>query len=311
MRDIFIKELENQARKDSNIILVTGDLGFGVLNNYRRDFPTQFINAGLAEAHMTGMAAGMAKEGKKVFTYSIGNFVSLRALEQLRIDVAYHNVNVTAVCIGGGLSYGQLGMTHHATEDLSTMRAMPNMRVFSPCDDWETTEITKAIPRLKGPNYLRLDKSSAGNTRRKGESFKLGKMRILREGKDITLLATGGILEEVLKAAKSLEQEKINCRVLSVHSLRPFDERSVLSAARETGGLVTVEENVVEGGLGGAVAEACLENGVAPKKFYRIGMRKGFSAIVGTQEYLRKVYEMDAPAIAKKVKQLLNKKHVR
>ena len=304
MRDVFIKELVRQAAKNPNIVLITGDLGFGVLDEYRSRFPRQFINAGLTEPHMASMAAGMAKEGKKVFTYSIGNFVSLRALEQIRIDIAYHNANVTAVCIGGGLSYGQLGMTHHATEDLSIMRALPNMTVAVPGDDFEVESITRWICAHDGPAYLRLDKTSMENTNEK-EAFNFSKFRKLRADRDITLVASGGILKEALTAADELESNGIGARVLSAHSLRPFDAQSILKAVKETGGIVTIEENVIEGGLGGAVAEVCLEAGVIPKKFYRIGLRNGFSSVVGTQEYLRSCYGLDAKAIVEKVKELV------
>lgn len=308
MRDIFIAQLVKEAQKRSSIMLVTGDLGFGVLNDYRKKVPKQFINAGLSEQNMTGMAAGLAKEGKNVFTYSIGNFSTLRVLEQLRIDVAYHDLNVTAVSIGGGFSYGQLGMTHHATEDLATMRAMPNMIVLSPCDDWEMAEVSKVLAKGIGPSYLRVDKSTAGNTRKKGEKFKFGKIRTIKNGKDITLVATGGILVEALKAAEKLKERGIQARVLSVHSLKPFDKSAIIKAARETGGLITIEEHVIQGGLGGAVAEVLVDALVKPKAFKRLGLDNEFPVVVGDQEYLRKNYGMDAEAIKKTAEKVLYSK---
>ena len=195
-------------------------------------------------------------------------------------------------------------MTNHATEDLSIMRALPNMTVAVPGDDFEVESITRWICAHDGPAYLRLDKTSMENTNEK-EAFNFSKFRKLRADRDITLVASGGILKEALTAADELESNGIGARVLSAHSLRPFDAQSILKAVKETGGIVTIEENVIEGGLGGAVAEVCLEAGVIPKKFYRIGLRNGFSSVVGTQEYLRSCYGLDAKAIVEKVKELV------
>ena len=155
MRDCFIEELSRMAETDPRIMLITGDLGFCVLDKYRERFPNQFINAGVAEQNMAGLACGLALEGYVVFTYSIANFVFMRCLEQLRNDAAYHDCNVNVVCIGGGFSYGALGISHHATEDLSIMRSLPGVEVVSPCDLWETKEATKAIAARKGVAYLR------------------------------------------------------------------------------------------------------------------------------------------------------------
>lgn len=297
MRDTFIKALEELAARDPRIFLITGDLGFGVLTGFAERHPHQFLNAGVAEQNMTGLATGLALEGRIVFTYSIANFPILRPLEQIRNDAAYHEANVNVVAIGGGFSYGQLGMSHHATEDLAIMRALPGVTVLAPGDDWEAQQGVEALARTPGTTYLRLDKSSAGWTNRLGESFVLGKSRRLREGTDLTIVATGGILGIALQAADRLAGEGVTCRVLSMHTVKPLDTGALREAAQETGGILTVEEHVIDGGLGGAVAEALLDAGVAPRRFHRIGLRAGFSAIVGTQDHLRTVYGMDLPAI--------------
>jgi len=297
MRDHFIARLTDLAAADPRIVLITGDLGFGVLTEFAQRFPKQFINAGVAEQNMTGIATGMALEGRIVFTYSIANFVFMRCLEQIRNDAAYHDANVNVVSIGGGFSYGALGISHHATEDLSIMRCLPGLTVASPGDDWEASEATEAIANTPGTCYLRLDKSSAGHTQRPGETFQLGQARVLREGHDLTLVGTGGILECVLAAAEELARQGIRCRVLSVHTIQPLDVESLSRAARETGGLITIEEHTVYGGLGGAVAEALLEHGTAPRVFQRMGLRGEFSSVVGSQQYLRQKYELDADAI--------------
>lgn len=308
MRDHFIKRLLERALADQRIILVTGDLGFGVFDEYRRTLPMQFLNAGVCEQNMAGLATGMALEGKVVFIYSIANFPTLRCLEQIRNDVCYHGANVKIVSVGGGFSYGALGVSHHATEDLAILRTIPEIKVLAPGDDWETVAATDALVDTPGPFYLRLDKSSAGYTGRPGETFQLGRARVLRQGTDITLVASGGILEEALRAADSLARDGIECRVLSMHTIKPLDGDSLEKAALETGGILTIEEHTVYGGLGSAVAETMLERGVVPKWFYRVGLRDGFSSTIGDQQYLRNVYAMDCDAIKYKCKEILGPK---
>lgn len=305
MRDAFIARLEALAAEDPRILLVTGDLGFAVFDRFRERFPHQFLNAGVAEQNMTGVATGLALEGRTVFTYSIGNFPTLRCLEQIRNDAAYHDANVKVVSIGGGFSYGALGMSHHATEDLAVFRAMPNVTAVAPGCLWEVEGAVDALVATPGTAYLRLDKSSAGRTGRHGERFQLGHGRMLRDGSAMTIIASGGILGVAIEAAEVLAADGIHCRVVSLHTLSPFDDALILAAARETGGIVTLEEHVVEGGLSGAVAEACLEGGVMPARFRRLGLRGGFASRVGSQDYLRTAYGMDVPATVRAVRELL------
>jgi transketolase len=310
MRDRFIERLSVLAEADPRIMLITGDLGFGVLNDYRQRFPKQFINAGVAEQNMTSLATGLALEGHIVFTYSIANFVFMRCLEQIRNDAAYHDCNVNVVSIGGGFSYGALGISHHATEDLAVMRAIPNVTVVSPCDAWEASEATAELARRPGVSYLRLDKSVAEPTHGPDERFVIGRARTVREGSDVTLVATGGILQEALDAASELARMGIQSRILSLHTIKPLDVEAIVLAAKETGGIVTIEEHTVDGGLAGAVAESLLEEDAAPRFFRRIGLRDGFSSTVGSQAYLRERYSMDAGAITNIVQQALQKLRV-
>lgn len=311
MRDSFIARLSALAERDPRIMLLTGDLGFGVFNDYRSRFPRQFLNVGVAEQNMIGLATGLALEGHVVFTYSIANFSFMRCLEQLRNDAAYHDCNVNAVCIGGGFSYGALGISHHATEDLSIMRSLPSISVVSPGDNWEASEATESLAQHPGVSYLRLDKTITETTQLPGEEFCLGKIRQIRDGKHITLAATGGILAEALEAARLLEQAGIAARVLSVHTIKPLDSNTLAKAAQETGGIVTIEEHTVDGGLGSAVAENLLEMGVTPRCFARVGLRAGFSSRVGSQEYLRAHYGLNATSIAQRTIELLHKQAVR
>jgi transketolase len=208
---------------------------------------------------------------------------------------------VKIVCVGGGMSYGPVGMSHHATEDLAILRSLPGMQVFSPCDLWEAAEATRSLMSRRGPAYLRLDKSAAPVTVRHGETFLPGSIRTVREGSDVTLAATGGILGEALLAADALARQSIFCRVLSVHTVKPLDTEALTAAAQETGGIVSIEEHAVDGGLGGAIAEALMEAGVFPGFFVRMGLRNTFSSVVGSQKYLRTVYSLDAAAIIRAV----------
>jgi len=297
VRDVFVKQLMALAERDPRIMLITGDLGFGVLTSFAERYPAQYINAGVAEQNMTGLATGLALEGRIVFTYSIANFPTLRCLEQIRNDACYHDANVKVVAIGGGFSYGALGISHHATEDLAILRSLPNMTVVSPGDDWETAAATEAIVNTPGTCYLRLDKSSAGDTGRPNERFVLGQARTLRRGTDVAIAVTGGILALALRAADRLAANGVSARVLSFHTIKPFDRDAVTAACRETGALVTVEEHTLDGGLGSAVAETCMDLGVTPRRFKRIGLTSGFSSIVGSQDYLRERYGMDEQAI--------------
>ena len=296
MRDAFVSALRELADKDPSIVLVNGDLGFGVLTDFFENRPTQYINAGVAEQNMTMIACGMALEGARAYTYSIANFTTLRCLEQLRNDVCYHGANVTAVSIGGGFSYGQLGMSHFATEDLAILRALPYMTVVAPSDPWQAIELTKQLYERGGPTYLRIDKGKAGLPEAPHE-VTLGKVRVVREGTDVTIFATGGILAEALEAAETLADEGIQAHVVDVHTIKPFDAEGVIAAAARTGVVITVEEHNIIGGLGGAVAEACLEGGAPIRAFNRIGLRDEFPSVVGDQKYLRQRYGMDAAAI--------------
>jgi transketolase len=308
MRDHFVRRLSVLARKDPRITLVTGDLGFGVFDEFRRDFPGQFINAGVAEQNMTGLAAGLAIEGRIVFTYSIGNFSTLRCLEQIRNDACYHEANVKIVSVGGGFSYGALGISHHATEDLAIMRSLPNLTVISPCGHWETGEATEQIVKSEGTCYLRLDKSAGDDApSNENEIYQIGKARILRRGSDCAIFVTGGILEEAWLAAEHLKSNGISSQIISMHTIKPLDVEMIASTCRSVDAIITVEEHTVSGGLGSAVAETLVDYGVYPKKFLRIGLEAGFSSIVGSQKYLRQRYGMDASTIATRIQSLLSR----
>ena len=305
MRDTFVATLLEHARADRRIILLTGDLGFGVLDRFSQELPGQYLNAGVAEQNMSGVAAGMGLEGKIVFTYSIANFPTLRCLEQIRNDIAYHDANVKIVAIGGGFSYGSLGMSHHATEDIAILRAIPNVAVHAPCDDLETRELTSLLVRNPGPAYLRLDKSKV--TAGRGDVFQARRLRCMRPGDRVAIVACGGIVAEALDAADALATEGISCAVYSAHTLKPFDKDSLLQIAREHEAVVTLEEHVLSGGLGSVVAETLMDAALLPRRFARVALPDEHTSVVGSQAYLRSRSGVDANAVARRIRHLLSR----
>ena len=304
MRDAFIKRLSELVALDPRLILVTGDLGFGVFDTFRQEYPDHFINAGVAEQNMTGIATGLALEGRIPFTYSIGNFPTLRCLEQIRNDAAYHRANVKVVAVGGGFSYGALGVSHHATEDLAILRAIPEVTTVCPSSLWEVAEATEALVKHEGTCYLRLDKDYGRDSVTESNPFQLGKIRVLSGGVDCAILVTGGILSEAEAAHHELKMEGISVKLVSVHTLQPLDEEGLLEAVADIPVVVTLEEHVVRGGLGGAIAEVFAERGVNDKVFRRMGLRGGFASGIGSQKFLRRMYGLDAHAIVKEIKAL-------
>ena len=305
MRTAFIETLFELAQQDPRITLVTGDLGFGVVTRFMQELPKQFVNAGVAEQNMTGLAAGMALSGKIVFTYSIANFPVIRCLEQIRNDVCYHDANVKVVAVGGGMAYGSLGASHHATEDIAVTRALPNMLVVAPNDPVEARLATHAVAARQGPCYLRLGKTGEAIVHKGDIEFELGKSIKVLEGDDVTLIVTGGLLPNAIKVAKILAQRDVKARVLSMHTVKPLDNDAVLAAARETRAVFTIEEHSVVGGLGGAVAETLMEQHNRPVTFRRIGLSGQFSCLVGDQEYLRAQHGLDPSGILSTIEEVL------
>lgn len=290
MRNTFVRTLCEIAEEDRNIILMTGDLGFGVLDKYWDKFPDRFINAGIAEQNMTSVATGMALEGKKVFTYSIANFPTLRCLEQIRNDAAYHNANLKIVSIGAGFAYGGAGMSHHATEDLAIMRALPNVTVFSPGDPLETIEVTKATAKIDGTCYIRLGKGGEENIHTKIDNFKVGKAIKIFEGKEICIFATGAILSEANKAAVNLNNNGISTSLYSFPTIKPIDKEVIEDCAKKHKCIITIEEHNLVCGFGSAISEVLAEIEGEHAFLRKIGLQDMYSSVVGSQNYLRNYY---------------------
>ena len=301
MRDTFVKTLVELAKKNKNIELVTGDLGFGVLKPFWEQCPNQFTNAGIAEQNMTGIAAGMALSGKTVFTYSIGNFPTLRCLEQIRNDCAYHNANVKIVCVGGGFSYGSLGMSHQATEDIAIMRALPNVAVFAPGDLVEAEEITKAIVNYPGTCYLRLGRGGEKRIHDKIDNFQIGKAIKIKDGKDIAIFSTGAIFDELIEAYDELVKNGLNPIVYTFPTVKPIDKDVILECAKKCRHLFTIEEHNVVGGFGSAVSEIVSELDGNKANVHMIGLNDEYSIKVGNQKYLRSEYGLTSNSIFKAI----------
>ncbi len=297
MRDAFVRALMREAAADPKLTLITGDLGFGVLKPFWETYPEQFINAGIAEQGMTGLAAGLASTGRTVLTYSIGNFPTLRCLEQIRNDCAYHDANVKIVCVGGGFVYGSLGMSHHATEDMAVLRALPGVTVFTPGDPHEVEAVVPVMLRTPGTCYLRLGRGGEPYLHHRPiEGWQLPRAITLQEGTDVAILSAGGILTQTVSAANLLREQGVSAEVVSFPCIKPIDEEKIIELGSRFRDIVTVEEHSIVGGLGSAVCEVLAGIG-SHCRVHRIGMPDVYSSIVGTQQYLRGEYQMDDKAI--------------
>jgi transketolase len=305
MRQEWIKTLIEQARIKPNLYLLAGDVGYGLVEPFAQEFPDRFINCGIAEQNMIGVATGLAMSGKTVFVYSLANFPTFRCLEQIRNDVCYHHANVKIVCSGGGLSYGSLGMTHHTIQDLAIMRCLPNMTIVVPCDGVETTFATKAIINKEGACYLRLERDDEPVVHEPRFEYELGKA-IKTIGSDITLIAIGGIVNNAIEASKILEHEGISVSVLDMHTLKPLDVMAIRETAIKTKHILTVEEHSIIGGLGSATAEVLVTLGLQVR-FRRLGIEDCFCSEVGDQIYLRERCGLSVDNIAESAKILLRR----
>ena len=305
MRAAFLRTLEELAAADERIVFLTGDLGFTVVEPFATRFPRRFVNVGVAEQNMTGLAVGLALAGKIAFTYSIANFPTLRCLEQIRNDGCYHKANLKIVSIGGGLAYGALGSSHQATEDLAIMRALPGLVVVAPGDPLEAEAATRAIAAYDGPCYLRLGKAGEPVVHERPPAFELGRAIPVRDGRALTIISTGAMLAPVVRAADALAAEGLAAAVLSMPTIKPLDSAAILDAARTAGGILTVEEHSVIGGLGGAVAEILAQHAPSRVRFRILGLPDAFCRYVGSQDYLRERSGLAVEDIMRAARQLV------
>lgn len=286
MRDAFVRKLTEEAQTNEDVMLLVGDLGFGVVAAFGDTYPKQFLNCGVAEQSMVGIAAGMAAAGRRPFVYSISNFPSLRPLEQIRNDVCYHGLGVTLVAVGTGLAYGSLGYTHHGVEDMSILRSLPGMRVFTPADAMECAAAVDEILADPSPAYLRLGKNREPLMHDAPPDLSTGAPLLIREGSDVTVLVTGPIVTQALEVAGLLEDEGISVRVLTCPVVKPLNAAAIHAAAEGTCGIVTLEEHTVLGGFGSAVLEGLALNGWRTP-ILPLGLDDAATHIIGGQEWIR------------------------
>ena len=303
MRDTFTRCLQDYAREHEELVLITGDLGFGVLFPYMKEFPDRFINAGISEQAMMSMAAGMALEGKTVVVYSIGNFPTLRCLEQIRNCCAYHNANVKIVCVGAGFVYGALGMTHHATEDMSALRMLPGVRVYAPADGVETEAVMRDYLAEPGVAYLRIGRGGEPHCHEDGElkDYHSGKALEQFSGTDAYILTAGGILPSALEAAKLLSEQGVSVGVASFPTVKPLNEAYIQSVCQKVPVIFTLEEHTIVGGFGGAVCECVCGLREHRARVVRLGLNDTYCSIVGSQKYLEHHFGLDGEGVAKSV----------
>ena len=301
MRNAFIDELTLLAEEDDKIFLIIGDLGFGVIENFEKRFPNQFLNAGVAEQNMMGMAAGLASAGYKVFVYSIGNFPVFRCLEQIRNDICYEELDVSIVSIGAGLSYGTLGYSHHAIDDIGVMSALPGMTIYSPADPIETRRALRESVSIQTPKYFRLGKSGEPNIFNETPT-EFPNWTKLTNGNDLLVLTTGAITSEAIEAAALLENLGIEISIVAIPVLKPLAFYKNLVGRFDN--VIVLEEHSKSGGLGTILSEQFALNGVKAN-LVKLGLPDQVHHELGSQKHLRHHFKLDAVGIVDKVKQML------
>lgn len=300
MRAAFVRGLTAAARRNPRVMLLTSDLGFKIFDEFAGEFPGRFLNVGVAESNMIGMAAGLALDGMRPFAYSIAPFATLRCLEQVRNDVCYHEAAVTIVGVGGGYSYGPNGPTHHSLEDIAIMRALPNMTVLCPGDPVEVEQAVGAAAAHGLPVYLRIGRAGDPVVHRGPVRFEIGRALTLREGRDCTLVSTGNILPLAVEVSDRLRANSVCCRVLNMHTVKPLDEAALRACAEETRALFTIEEHSRIGGLGSAIAEWSAMNRV-PGPVCLFGAEDRFASTTGSQAYLRVLNGLTVETVAESI----------
>jgi transketolase len=304
--EVFAATLLELARQDSDLLVVTSDSrGSAKLAPFAKAAPGQIVEVGIAEQNLVGVAAGLAAAGKTVFAVSPACFLTARSLEQIKNDLCYSNRPVKAVGISAGVSYGALGTTHHSLHDYAALRAVHNITIVAPADNFETRAAVRAAAQLQNPVYLRFGKKKMPHLPRVDSAFELGKASLIREGTDLSYLACGETVAPAFAAAELLAKEGIQCRVLSLHTLKPLDQAAVRKAATETRGVITVEEHSVHGGLGEACAGLLLQEGIHTR-FKIVGLPDDHT-VTGSQEEIFRHYGIDGPSLAKAARDLLAK----
>ncbi|WNQ13139.1 transketolase C-terminal domain-containing protein [Paenibacillus aurantius] len=303
-RQVICETLLNLAKDDQDIMVLASDSrGSAAMAPFANEFPNQFVEVGIAEQNIVGISAGLAHSGKKPFVTSPACFLSMRSIEQIKVDVAYSATNVKLIGISGGVSYGALGMSHHSVQDIAVARAIPGLSVILPADRHETKRMTEALVNHVGGVYVRIGRNPVEDVYESGDyEFLIGKAVTMREGTDITIIAAGETVRVALDAHEALKEAGISCRVLNMHTIKPLDEEAIVKAAKETGAIITVEEHSVLGGLGAAVAEVVVQHQPVPMRILGIPDEP---AIAGKTPEVFKHYGISADNLKRVALQLL------
>ena len=304
-RDAFARTLQELAANDPRVVVVVNDsVGSSKVGNFRKEFPERLINVGIAEQNMIGVGAGLANGGKIPFVCGASCFLTGRALEQIKADIAYSQANVKLCGMSSGVAYGELGPTHHSIEDLAWLRAIANLTVIVPADPIETAQAIRAVHQFEGPVFVRLSRMPVPNVHNENYQFQIGRAAQLRDGNDVTLIANGVMVTRALAAAEQLAANGISARVLNMSTIRPLDREAIILAAKETGKIVTIEEHTIYSGLGGAVAEVVVTTHPVPMRI--LGF-PGVFAPTGSAEWLLDHFGLNAEGICQAVLELIER----
>ncbi|WP_339316663.1 transketolase C-terminal domain-containing protein [Paenibacillus sp. FSL R10-2734] len=305
-RQVICETLLELAKEDRDIMVLASDSrGSAAMGPFANTYPEQFVEVGIAEQNIVGMSAGLAHSGKKPFVTSPACFLSMRSIEQIKVDVAYSHTNVKLIGISGGVSYGALGMSHHSVQDIAVARAIPGLAIVLPADRHETKKMTEALVQYDGGVYVRIGRNAVEDVYESDDyPFEIGKAVTMRQGTDITIIATGETVRIALDASNRLAEDGVSCRVLNMHTIKPLDEAAIIKAAQETGRIITVEEHSIFGGLGAAVAEVVVQSHPVPMKVLGIPDEP---AIAGKTSEVFRHYGITDTNIQQIAHQLINK----
>jgi transketolase len=305
MRNNFADEITKLAQADKRVVLLSGDIGNKLFDGFKAKAPDRFLNCGVAEANMMGMAAGLAMSGMRPVVYTIAPFTTTRVMEQIRVDVCYHDVPVVIVGVGSGLGYASLGATHHSCEDMAMLRTLPNMSVLAPADPLEVRGVLRAALRHSGPSYIRMGKKGEPVLHREVPNIEIGRGVTVRDGVDVCLLSVGVMLPVVLEAAEGLAKRGITARVVSVVSVKPLDEALLRDVFARFPLVASIEEHSLIGGFGAALAEWMADHGPLAARLLRFGTRDRFPHEAGETEHARARDGLTASGIVERITQAL------
>ncbi|MGN7940326.1 transketolase C-terminal domain-containing protein [Virgibacillus sp. 6R] len=304
-RQAISKTLLELGRKNRDLLVLTSDSrGSASMINFGEELPEQIVEVGIAEQNIVGIASGLAHSGKKPFVASPACFLSMRSIEQIKVDIAYSQTNVKLIGISGGVSYGALGMSHHSVQDLAVTRAIPGLDVMMPADRHEAKKMIEALVDYERPVYVRIGRNPVEDSYLSEDyKFEIGKAVTMNEGNDITIIAAGETVRVALDTADALMSEGISCRVINMHTIKPLDEKAIIKAAKETGRIITIEEHSVYGGLGSAVSEVISQNYPVPVKILGIPDEP---AITGNSKEVFNYYGLSVNNVSNLAKQMID-----